>query len=207
MITSQLIQKAQLGDETSLQEVFEDFNDLIHFSVKRFFIAGGDKEDVIQEARVGLLKAIKPSLTPSEIEVILKSTATSMGDTSLYGAWRVNACKAVAQALWNDPNTICSTDWSTTTKKYACSGTSCVESATGNYSTSSCDNMCGATDWWDGSIKKTYLCKETQCVEDFSGNGTFTEPSCGGSCSSTLPQPVKNTYSCENNLQFLFLLH
>lgn len=58
MITLQLIHKAQQGDETSLQEVFEDFNNIIHFSVKKFFIAGGDKEDVIQEARLGLLKAI-----------------------------------------------------------------------------------------------------------------------------------------------------
>lgn len=54
----QLILKAQRGDEKAFQKIFESFNNLIYYSIKKFFIMGADKEDVFQEARIGLLKAI-----------------------------------------------------------------------------------------------------------------------------------------------------
>ncbi len=54
----QLIQEAKEGNNEAMHEIFESFNKLIHLSARNFFIIGGDKEDVLQEARIGLLKAV-----------------------------------------------------------------------------------------------------------------------------------------------------
>ena len=53
-----LIQKAKQGNNEAVNEIFESFNKLIYFSARNYFIIGGDKEDILQEARIGLLKAI-----------------------------------------------------------------------------------------------------------------------------------------------------
>lgn len=59
MKTLQLIRKAQQGDEEAFTKIFETFNYLILLSVKNFFIIGADREDILQEVKKGLLKAIK----------------------------------------------------------------------------------------------------------------------------------------------------
>ncbi|MDU1910195.1 sigma-70 family RNA polymerase sigma factor [Fusobacterium sp.] len=53
-----LIQKAKQGNDEAINEIFESFNKLIYFLARNYFIIGGDKEDILQEARIGLLKAI-----------------------------------------------------------------------------------------------------------------------------------------------------
>lgn len=58
MISLQTIKNAQQGNEIAIQEIFFKFKDIIQMRTKNYFFYGGDRDDVIQEAMIGLLKAI-----------------------------------------------------------------------------------------------------------------------------------------------------
>lgn len=59
MISSHLIKRAKAGSEEAIQEIFKLFHGIMLLKTKKYFFYGGDKEDVLQEAMIGLLKAIK----------------------------------------------------------------------------------------------------------------------------------------------------
>ena len=59
MITNLLVKKAQCGDEEAINQIFEECKSLITFKNKRFFMIGGDKDDLFQEGMIGLIKAIR----------------------------------------------------------------------------------------------------------------------------------------------------
>lgn len=59
MLNVQTIRAAQNGDEDAIQLIFQTLRQLILYKTKNYFFQDGDREDVIQEARIGLLKAIK----------------------------------------------------------------------------------------------------------------------------------------------------
>lgn len=55
-----LAEKARGEDNTDAQRVLLDrYEDLIHSVVKPYFIKGAEKEDLVQEGRLGLYKAVK----------------------------------------------------------------------------------------------------------------------------------------------------
>ena len=54
-----LVENARLGDSIALNYIFEKYNDLLKMKTHNFFINGAEKEDIVQEARIGLYKAIK----------------------------------------------------------------------------------------------------------------------------------------------------
>ena len=58
MINSQTIKNAKAGNESAIQEIFSSFKSILQLKTKNYFFYGGDKEDVLQEAMIGLLKAI-----------------------------------------------------------------------------------------------------------------------------------------------------
>lgn len=58
-ISLQLIQAAQSGDADALNKIILLWTPVLVRLSSRYFIIGGDKEDLLQEARIGLLKAIK----------------------------------------------------------------------------------------------------------------------------------------------------
>lgn len=58
MINIQTIQAAKNGDEDAMQQIFREFKQLILLKTKNYFFYGADRDDVLQEARIGLLKAI-----------------------------------------------------------------------------------------------------------------------------------------------------
>ena len=58
MINSQTIKNAKAGNESAIQEIFSAFKSILQLKTKNYFFYGGDKEDVLQEAMIGLLKAI-----------------------------------------------------------------------------------------------------------------------------------------------------
>jgi RNA polymerase sporulation-specific sigma factor len=57
-VSQQLIQAAQAGDLEAQNQIILLWTPLLSRLSSRYFIIGGDKEDLIQEARIGLLKAI-----------------------------------------------------------------------------------------------------------------------------------------------------
>ena len=54
-----LVQEARQGDSIALEYIFKKYNDLLKMKTHNFFINGAEKEDIVQEARIGLYKAIK----------------------------------------------------------------------------------------------------------------------------------------------------
>ena len=55
----QLVPRAKAGDEAAYREIFERYKDMVRKTAGRFFIAGGDREDLIQEVMIGLFQAVR----------------------------------------------------------------------------------------------------------------------------------------------------
>ena len=47
------------GDEQALTYLLNKYKDLVNTKVSRFFMTGGEKDDILQEGMIGLFKAIK----------------------------------------------------------------------------------------------------------------------------------------------------
>ncbi len=58
-VSLQLIRAAQGGDTDALNQIILLWTPFLVRLSSRYFIIGGDKEDLLQEARIGLLKAIQ----------------------------------------------------------------------------------------------------------------------------------------------------
>ncbi len=56
---TELIALAKQGNEFALEKIFRKYKDVVNMKVNRFFIIGAEKEDIMQEAMIGLYKAIK----------------------------------------------------------------------------------------------------------------------------------------------------
>lgn len=54
-----LVEIAQQGNDEAINEIFEKYQKFLFHKAHKYFIIGGDKEDLIQEARIGLMKAIR----------------------------------------------------------------------------------------------------------------------------------------------------
>lgn len=52
------IKDAKNGDDKAFIEIFQSLKRIILYRTKKYFFYGGDKEDVMQEAMIGLFKAI-----------------------------------------------------------------------------------------------------------------------------------------------------
>jgi len=66
----ELIQKAKLGNELALEELFTKYKSLALKIARRYFLAGQDEDDLYQEAMIGLFKAYQsynPKLNPEFI--------------------------------------------------------------------------------------------------------------------------------------------
>ena len=58
IVSLNLIKKAKAGSEEAIEEIFKTFQRIMLLKNKKYFLYGGDKDDVLQEAMIGLLKAI-----------------------------------------------------------------------------------------------------------------------------------------------------
>ena len=58
MVSLHLIKEAKAGSEEAIQKIFKSFQGIMLLKTKKYFFYGGDKDDVLQEAMIGLLKAI-----------------------------------------------------------------------------------------------------------------------------------------------------
>ena len=58
-LEEKILEKAKHGSETDLTKVLDTYKGFVYLKAKDFFIVGADKEDVVQEGMIGLLKAIR----------------------------------------------------------------------------------------------------------------------------------------------------
>lgn len=58
-IKDELIKEAQSGDEEAIGEIFIRYKSFVYLKARNYFLMGGEKEDLIQEGMIGLLKAIR----------------------------------------------------------------------------------------------------------------------------------------------------
>ena len=56
---SELVTFAKQGNEEALECLFNKYKDLVNMKVSKYFIIGAEKEDIVQEAMIGLYKAVK----------------------------------------------------------------------------------------------------------------------------------------------------
>ncbi len=53
-----LILLAKQGDDDALRQIMEQYRNLIHSVTNRYYLVGGDKEDILQECMVGVFSAV-----------------------------------------------------------------------------------------------------------------------------------------------------
>ncbi|MGL4307333.1 sigma-70 family RNA polymerase sigma factor [Cetobacterium sp. SF1] len=59
MVENCIVKKAQSGDQEAIAEIFEKYKKFILLRNKSYFLNGADREDLLQEGMIGLLKAIR----------------------------------------------------------------------------------------------------------------------------------------------------
>ena len=52
------IQKAKAGDQSAMNEIFENYKGLIQSVANKFYLVGGDRDDLLQEGMLGLFHAV-----------------------------------------------------------------------------------------------------------------------------------------------------
>ena len=54
-----MLKKANAGDNESFEVLLRKYEKYLYISIKDYYLAGGDRDDLIQEGMIGLLKGIK----------------------------------------------------------------------------------------------------------------------------------------------------
>lgn len=54
-----LVKMAQRGDELALDQLIKLYQGLLYFLSERYYLKDGDKDDLLQEATIGLIEAVK----------------------------------------------------------------------------------------------------------------------------------------------------
>ena len=54
-----LLRQIQSGNDDAMECLLERYRDMVRKEARRFFLAGGDEEDLIQEGMIGLIKAVR----------------------------------------------------------------------------------------------------------------------------------------------------
>jgi RNA polymerase sporulation-specific sigma factor len=55
----ELLKRARAGDKESLEILFSNYGNFIRMKANTYFIAGAERDDIVQEGMIGLFKAIK----------------------------------------------------------------------------------------------------------------------------------------------------
>ncbi len=58
-ITDDLLESAQNGNQEAIKEIFDHYRNFVFLKAKNYFLIGADRDDLIQEGMIGLLKAIR----------------------------------------------------------------------------------------------------------------------------------------------------
>ena len=54
-----ILKKAQSGDNEAIDLILKEYSKLLSFNAQKYYLIGAEKEDLVQEGILGLLKAIK----------------------------------------------------------------------------------------------------------------------------------------------------
>ena len=86
---NELARLAQRGDKAAEEELLHKYAPLVRSAARRYFLQGGETEDLIQEGMIGLYKAIRDY--DVEKETVFRSFASVCIDRQLYKRFlRVN---------------------------------------------------------------------------------------------------------------------
>jgi len=55
----QLLEEAKSGDEEAVGQIFDKYKNFVFLKARNYFLLGAEREDLIQEGMIGLLKAIR----------------------------------------------------------------------------------------------------------------------------------------------------
>lgn len=58
MNEEEIIKKAQLGDNQAIETLLNSYKQLVNFVTRKYFLVGGDNDDLLQEGMIALYKAI-----------------------------------------------------------------------------------------------------------------------------------------------------
>jgi RNA polymerase sporulation-specific sigma factor len=58
-VSEQILEQAKYGDEEAIGFVIENYKGFVTMNARNYFLLGAEKDDLIQEGMIGLLKAIK----------------------------------------------------------------------------------------------------------------------------------------------------
>lgn len=58
-VTDKLLEEAQSGDQEAVREIFNEYRNFVFLKAKNYFLVGAERDDLIQEGMIGLLKAIR----------------------------------------------------------------------------------------------------------------------------------------------------
>src|SRR5918999_3713566 len=59
MEDSALIEAARRGDQLAFERLLRRYRRMLDAHVSRFYLPGGDADDLVQEARIGFMKAVR----------------------------------------------------------------------------------------------------------------------------------------------------
>lgn len=59
LVTQELILRAQGGDQDSMNMILKNYENFIFLNARNYFLVGADKDDLLQEGMIGLIKAIR----------------------------------------------------------------------------------------------------------------------------------------------------
>ena len=54
-----IIQQAKQGDQIAIEQIVADYKGLLRSLANKFYLVGGDKDDLLQEGMIGLFHAIQ----------------------------------------------------------------------------------------------------------------------------------------------------
>ena len=59
LVTDELLDQAKNGDQEAVGKIFDQYKNFVFLKARNYFLMGAEKEDLIQEGMIGLLKAIR----------------------------------------------------------------------------------------------------------------------------------------------------
>lgn len=90
MTDEELIENYRQGDESAFNEIYVKYSGIVKYYARNLFLLGGDREDLLQEGFLGLIKAVN---TYKSGDAQFATYATVCIKSSLFTAVKKYACE------------------------------------------------------------------------------------------------------------------